>query len=83
MQQRWLNKLLGYDFVVQYKKDLKNRMVDALSRVGEEEMFSLSLLSVPTLEWVEKIKGKGGQDPKLLLLHEKCLQGSLNSHYSV
>ena len=31
-QQKWLAKLLGYAFVVKYKKGVQNRVVDALSR---------------------------------------------------
>ena len=31
-QQKWLAKLLGYAFVVEYKKGSDNRVVDALSR---------------------------------------------------
>ena len=31
-QQKWLAKLLGYLFVVEYKKGVDNKIVDALSR---------------------------------------------------
>jgi hypothetical protein len=34
-QQKWIMKLLGYDFVVEYKKGVENRVVDALSRKDE------------------------------------------------
>ena len=30
-QQKWLAKLLGYAFVVKYKKGIDNRVADALS----------------------------------------------------
>ena len=35
VQQKWLAKLLGYSFVVEYKKGSKNVVDDALSRRGE------------------------------------------------
>lgn len=41
MQQKWLSKLLGYDFIVEYKKGPNNRVADALSRVGQGERKSL------------------------------------------
>lgn len=38
-QQKWISKLLGYDFSVEYKRGRENNVVDALSRVliNEEE----------------------------------------------
>jgi hypothetical protein len=56
-QQKWITKLLGYDFLVEYKKDSENRVVDALSRrEGWEEEVSIALLSIPTSDWVAKLK---------------------------
>ena len=34
-QQKWLIKLLGYLFVVEYKRVYKNKVADALSRRAE------------------------------------------------
>lgn len=36
MQHKWLSKLLGYDFLVEYKKGLDKKVAVVLSRVEEE-----------------------------------------------
>jgi len=43
-QQKWLSKLLGYNFEVKYKAGSENRVADALSRT-----FCFSSLSFPWL----------------------------------
>jgi hypothetical protein len=47
IQERWLSKLLGYDYYLVYKKGLENGMADALSR--QLNAAELATLSVPTL----------------------------------
>lgn len=33
-QQKWISKLLGHDFIVDYKKGQENKVTDALSKLG-------------------------------------------------
>jgi hypothetical protein len=79
-QQKWITKLLGYDFVVEYKKGVENRVADALSRKeGWEEGLSLSLLSIPTASWVEDLKQQYTEDEGLKQLMEKWLNNNLDT----
>jgi hypothetical protein len=59
-QQRWVSKLFGFDFRIEYKRGHENKVVDSLSRIPEsnstQEHMSLSLISFPTPSWVLKLK---------------------------
>jgi hypothetical protein len=78
MQQRWVSKLLGYDFLVEYKWGQENKAADALSRRDEEEI-SLAVISYPTFDWLQKVKSSYLTDPEMNELLQKFQTGVLPS----
>jgi hypothetical protein len=87
-QQRWMSKLLGYDFVIEYKRDKENKVADALSRVFEEPAVPVaatcSLISFPSPTWLEELKLSYDSDPGTTeLLHKFQLGGDVPKGYTL
>jgi hypothetical protein len=51
-QQKWVTKMLGYDFENIYKKGKNNIVTNALSRKEEETEVSLCAIYIPQSDWV-------------------------------
>lgn len=51
--QRWIIKLLGYSFEVQFKPGSSNRVADALSRKMTGDIEFGSMLTVQNVDWTK------------------------------
>ena len=63
-QQKWVLKLLGFRFEIQYKLGNENRVADALSR-RRGELLNYSLVSQTYLPGLQDISDEVYNDPKL------------------
>ena len=81
MQQRWVSKLLGYEFVVEYKRGQENKVADELSRRNEDDLqtASLAVISYPSLEWFLEVKESYVPDPVLQSLLQKVQDGLVSN----
>ena len=61
--QKWLTKLLGYDFDIQYRPGLENKAADAESRLHGEP--TLAAISVPHLISIPDLQNHVANDPTL------------------
>ena len=91
MQQRWISKLLGYNFVVEYKKRKKNKVADALSKkqdtnlktkveketiwLQSQDQGSLYAISFPSPTWLEELKASYDEDNEVKDLLSKLQIG--------
>ncbi|XP_035543610.1 uncharacterized protein LOC118347690 [Juglans regia] len=82
-QQKWVAKLLGFDFSVEYRSGKENRAADALSRLptendGFDPQESLAIcgeakaISVIKATWWEGLQQAYNQDPQLQQLISRC-----------
>jgi hypothetical protein len=80
-QQKWITKLLGYNFVVEYKKGVTNKVANALSRrEATDKEITLSSLSIPTSSWIIDLKHQYTKDEGLQKLLAKWHNDELDTH---
>ena len=77
-QHRYLIRLLGFEYSIQYRPGRENGVADALSRVAEEEAkASLYLLSIPQFSFIVDLKHKLATHPEFLTLLEQIRKDSV------
>ena len=72
-QQKWITKLLGYAFIVEYKHGKENLVANALSRreaTGDVDVAcgkegTLCIISFPTPNWLDDLKASYITDPTI------------------
>ncbi|XP_072062290.1 uncharacterized protein [Arachis hypogaea] len=75
-QQKWLHKLLGYDFEIQYTSGKENVVTDALSRSFFAAWSSLKL------EWLQLLQNDIEQDEHWNSIKQRCLNNNMqDSNY--
>lgn len=86
LQQKWITKPLRYDFLVEYKKGMENRVANALSRKyeKEEEEGEFKAISFPIATWLDDLKMTYSHDSHLQDLLNQLREGKLDPlHYTL
>ncbi|TXG56770.1 hypothetical protein EZV62_018083 [Acer yangbiense] len=68
LQQKWLSKLLDFDYEISYKKGKDNVVAHGLSRALQQEEETLKVLTINQPMWVLEILESYHQDPLVLSL---------------
>ena len=80
-QQKWVTKLLGFDYEITYKNWKENVVADALSQLLEQAEFSVVLL--PTSDFLEDIKMEWQEDSETSKIQKKLEEApSSVAHYN-
>jgi hypothetical protein len=77
-QQKWVTKILGYDFEIVYKKGKQNVVVDALSRKDEDVEAFLCAISIIQPDWIIEARDEWKNDGKVWTLIERLQQDSVH-----
>lgn len=75
--QRWVTKLMGYDFEIQYRLGIENKAVDALSRIPTQVEFAA--ITCPVEVNLRSLLDQIEVDPRLARV-KKELQNDPDSH---
>jgi hypothetical protein len=65
-KQKWVTKILGYDFEIVYKKGKQNVVADALSRKEEDVEAFLCSISIIQPDWIIEGRDEWKNDKKIM-----------------
>jgi hypothetical protein len=75
-QQKWVTKILGYDFEIVYKKGKQNVVADALSQKDEDVEAFLCAISIIQPDSIIEARDEWKNDEKMWTLIERLQQDS-------
>jgi hypothetical protein len=75
-QQKWVTKILGYDFEIVYKKGKQNVVADALSRKDEDVESFFCAISIIQPNWIIEARDEWKNDKKVWTLIQRLQQDS-------
>jgi len=78
-KQKWVTKMLGYDFEIIYKKGKQNVVADALSRKDEDVEALLCTISIIQPYWINEAREEWKNDKEVGELIRKLQQYSSTS----
>lgn len=81
VQQKWLTKLLGFDYEIRYKKGAENVAADALSRVTSAQVAIAAVTFVNT-ELMDEIVTSWSNDEKVQEIIRKCEAGTSSAKFT-
>lgn len=81
-QQRWLSKLLGYDYEICYKRGAENKVADSLSRATHGELLQMAVSDIHS-DLYRSIQKAWEQDTNLKAIISAIQRdGSIHPKYS-
>ena len=74
-KQKWIVKLMGYDYEIEYRPGRENVAVDALSRLHGE----LASITYPHPIWLKAVQCEAQVDPTLTAMREALSKGTISN----
>jgi hypothetical protein len=75
-----VNKLIGFDFRVEFQPDVGNVVADALSHRDKETTTELAAISTPSFAVLNKLRQVHATDPALQAVMKQVLNSEKGEH---